>query len=359
MENVDLTPMTAQIASEVEGGKYESWSSSKFPLLGKTNVGAGRLTLQPRGFALPHYADSSKVGYVLQGTEGVVGMVLPNSSHQKVLKLKKGDIIPVPIGAVSWWFNNGDSELILVFLGETSTALIPGEFSYFFLTGAMGILGGFSTELTSGAYNLTKDEVQKLTKSQTGVLIIKLEEGKHMPNPKKDMSSKLVYSIDAAEPDIAIKNGGSVTKVTESEFAFIGETGLSAVRIKLEANAIKSANFPANYAVQLIYITKGNGKVEIVGINGKLVLDTTVKAGDLLVVPQFYVVAQIAGPDGMELLSVLTTTKPILEELAGDTSIWEALSPAVLEASLNVDEEFQQLFLSNTKKSSILIPPTI
>ena len=61
---LDLTPKTAEAVFEGDGGGYYTWSSS---LLSKYNLGAGRLVLQPRGFALPHYADSSKVGYVIQG----------------------------------------------------------------------------------------------------------------------------------------------------------------------------------------------------------------------------------------------------------------------------------------------------
>ena len=63
----DLKPMASETVFEGEGGAYYTWSSSKHPLLGKANVGAGRLVLQPHGFALPHLSDSSKVGFVLQG----------------------------------------------------------------------------------------------------------------------------------------------------------------------------------------------------------------------------------------------------------------------------------------------------
>ncbi|AES89539.1 cupin protein [Medicago truncatula] len=38
-------------------------------------------------------------------------MILPNTGKEVVLKLKQGDIVTVPIGAVSWWFNDGDSDL--------------------------------------------------------------------------------------------------------------------------------------------------------------------------------------------------------------------------------------------------------
>jgi len=61
---LDLTPKKAEALFEGDGGGYYTWS---MPLLAEKKLGAGRLVLQPRGFAFPHYADSSKVGYVIQG----------------------------------------------------------------------------------------------------------------------------------------------------------------------------------------------------------------------------------------------------------------------------------------------------
>lgn len=73
---IDLNPRTAnQTLFEGEGGAYYAWSSKAFPFLAQAKLGAGKLVLQPNGFALPHYADSSKVGYVLQGNS-----FLPNKN---------------------------------------------------------------------------------------------------------------------------------------------------------------------------------------------------------------------------------------------------------------------------------------
>lgn len=64
---LDLSPKFAQKIFEGEGGEYYSWSSSEYGLLKEAKVGGGRLVLHPRGFALPHCADSIKIGHVLQG----------------------------------------------------------------------------------------------------------------------------------------------------------------------------------------------------------------------------------------------------------------------------------------------------
>ncbi|KAK7293666.1 hypothetical protein RJT34_16538 [Clitoria ternatea] len=58
MDELDLTPKVAEAVLKEEGEGYSSWLNSE---LGKTNLGAGRLMLHPRGFALPYYADSSKI----------------------------------------------------------------------------------------------------------------------------------------------------------------------------------------------------------------------------------------------------------------------------------------------------------
>lgn len=50
--------------------------------------------------------------------------------------------------------------------------------------------------------------------------------------------------------------------------------------------------------------------------------------------------------------------RPLRGEFAGKASIWGTLSPAVQQVALNVDSEFQKLFISNTKETTNLIPPT-
>lgn len=52
---------------EGEGGAYYTWTATKYPVVVEAEVGAGKFILQPRGFALPHYGDTRKIGYVVQG----------------------------------------------------------------------------------------------------------------------------------------------------------------------------------------------------------------------------------------------------------------------------------------------------
>lgn len=236
-----------------------------------------------------------------------MGILFPNSP-EKVLLIKKGDVIPVPLGVVSWWFNGGDSEMVIVFLGDTTKAYIPGQFTYFLLTGGLGFLNGFSTQLISKTYNLTDKQSECLTKNQTAFLIIKLGDDITMPKPNvDDYDHKLFLSI---KDDITIvKEAGTISSFTSDKFPLLEQVGLSANYIKLENNAILAPKFALDSSVEVVYVVRGRGRVEIVGINGQSALDTEVKEGELFVVPKFFVSALVANEDGMDLFTVMTSSE--------------------------------------------------
>lgn len=74
-----------------------------------------------------------------------VGMLTPNSTEEMILVIKKGDVIFIPLGVISWWFNSGDSKTEIIFLGDTSKAYIPGQITDFLVAGILSTLGAFST----------------------------------------------------------------------------------------------------------------------------------------------------------------------------------------------------------------------
>ncbi|KAH9298951.1 hypothetical protein KI387_030633, partial [Taxus chinensis] len=72
-------------------------------------------------------------------------------------------------------------------------------------------------------------------------------------------------------------------------------------------HAMCSPGFSSDSAFQVTYIAQGSGRVQVVGIDGERVLETEIKAGSLFIVPRFYVVSKIAGEDGMQWFSIITT----------------------------------------------------
>ncbi|CAA2994238.1 glutelin type-D 1-like [Olea europaea var. sylvestris] len=352
---LDLSPKLAKKVYGGEGGSYYAWCPNELPMLREGNIGAAKLALEKNGLAMPRYSDSAKVAYVLQGN-GVVGIVLPEK-EEKVLAIKKGDAIALPFGVVTWWYNKQDTELVVLFLGDTKTAHKAGSFTDFFLTGSNGIFTGFSTEFVSRAWDLEESVVKTLVGQQSGKGIVKLDAGFQMPEPKAEHRKGMALNCEEAPLDVDIKKGGKVVVLNTKNLPLVGEVGLGADLVRLNGSAMCSPGFSCDSALQVTYIVRGSGRAQIVGVDGKRVLETTVKAGNLFIVPRFFVVSKIADPDGLEWFSIITTPNPIFTHLAGRTSVWKALSPQVLQASFKVAPEVEQKFSSKRKAEEIFFPP--
>lgn len=331
---LNLAPQVADnILVEVDSaGAYYEWTPAKSPVLKTANLGAGRLVLQPRGFALPHYSNCAKIGYVIQGT-CTVGMIQPNSPQEQVLIITKGDAVPVPLGATSWWFNGGDSAVTIVYLGETTRSYNPGQIDYFVLSGSISTYACFSSEFITKTYSITEDEGQKLTKSQTYPLMVKLGDIA-MPD-QANIEKTGVYASIVDCHDISAEN-----------LPLLEEVGLSASLVRLEPGAVFPPSYSTDESYRMFYAVAGSGKVQIVGLNGALALDGKVEEGEMFVVPSFFAVALIAAGQGMELFSVITSSRPKIGDLGGKLSPWKAMSSSVVQASLNVDVEFVKFFKS-------------
>ncbi|KAG8368775.1 hypothetical protein BUALT_Bualt15G0081800 [Buddleja alternifolia] len=268
-----------------------------------------------------------------------VGVVSPNSSKEKVLITNKGDAIPVPAGTISWWFNGGDLDVIIVFLGETSQSYNPGQIEYFFLTGAIGFLQGFSSEFLSKIYNINEQDSIKLAKSQTNALVLKLDDQIKMPdNDSNSNKEKHVSNLE----NLISSNVNA--EITADNFHLLEKVGLSASLVRLEPNSSLAPSYSTDASYRIIYVIKGSGKIQIVGLNGTQILDAKVEKDQLFVVPKFFAIAQLAGDEGLEFFSVITSSRPVFGELYGNLSPWKALSSSVLQASLSVDSKFVELF---------------
>ncbi|OMO67656.1 11-S seed storage protein, plant [Corchorus capsularis] len=353
--DLDLSPKLAKKLYGENAGSYHAWCPDELPMLRQGNIGAAKLALEKDGFALPRYSDSAKVAYVLQGT-GIAGIVLPES-EEKVISIKKGDALALPFGVITWCYNKEDTELVVLFLGDTSKGHKAGEFTDFFLTGPNGIFTGFTTEFVKRAWDVDDATVKSLVGNQTGKGIVKLDANVKMPEPKAEHRTGMVLNCEEAPLDVDIKDAGNVVVLNTKNLPLVGQVGLGADLVRLEGNAMCSPGFSCDSALQVTYIVRGSGRLQVVGVDGKRVLETIVKAGNLLIVPRFFVVSKIADPDGLSWFSIITTPNPIFTHLAGSIGAWKALSPEVLQASFNVDAETEKVFRSKRTNDAIFFPP--
>ncbi|KAG9453699.1 hypothetical protein H6P81_006603 [Aristolochia fimbriata] len=352
--DVDLTPKPANKCYGGDGGSYYSWSNSDLPMLGHAKIGAAKLSHNKNGLALPSYSDSAKIVYVLQG-KGRAGIVMPESK-EKVIAIKKGDALALPFGVTTWWFNDDDAELVVLFLGDTSKAHKIGEFTNFYLTGATGLFTGFTPEFVGRAWDLDEEQVKQFVHNQKATGIVKLKDGTQMP-VAKDERKGVVLNCEEAPLDVDIPKAGCVVVLNTQNLPMIKEVGLGADLVRIQGNAMCSPGFSCDSAYQVTYIVRGSGRVQVVGPDGKRALETHVKAGNLFIVPRFFVVSKISDADGMDWFSIITTPNPVFSHLAGRTGVWKALSPEVLQAAFNVSPELEKAFTSKRPKDEIFFAP--
>ncbi|KAF9620396.1 hypothetical protein IFM89_011769 [Coptis chinensis] len=352
--DLDLSPQLAKKLYGSDGGSYFAWSPTELPMLRQGNIGASKLALQKNGLALPRYSDSSKVAYVLQ----VAQPGLSFEAKEKVIAIKKGDAIALPFGVVTWYYNKEDTELVVLFLGKTDKAHKAGEFTDFFLTGPNSIFTGFSTEFVGRAWDLEQNFAKNFVASQTTSGIVKLKEGASMAEPKQADRDGLALNCEEAPLDVDVRGGGRVVVLNTQNLPLVGEVGFGADLVRIDGKSMCSPGFSCDSAYQVTYIIRGSGRVQVVGADGKRVLETTLKAGNLFIVPRFFVVSKIANDEGMDWFSIVTTPNPIFTHLAGRTSVWKALSPEVLQASFNVTPEHQKIFSSKRNDSEIFFAPS-
>ncbi|XP_047061363.1 11S globulin seed storage protein 2-like [Lolium rigidum] len=358
--SMDLSPKKPAKAYGSDGGSYYDWSPAELAMLGAASIGAAKLHLNAGGLSLPSYSDSAKVAYVLQGA-GICGLVLPEAAKEKVIPVKTGDTLALPFGAVTWWHNAaeaGDTELVVLFLGDTSKGHTPGRFTNFQLTGATGIFTGFSTEFVARAWDLDQDSAASLVSTQPGTGIVKIAAGHRMPEARAEDREGMVLNCLEAPLDVDIKGGGRVVVLNTANLPLVKEVGLGADLVRIDGHSMCSPGFSCDSAYQVTYIVRGSGRVQVVGIDGTRVLETRVEAGCLFIVPRFFVVSKIADETGLEWFSIITTPNPIFSHLAGRTSVWKAISPTVLEASFNTTPEMEKMFRSKRLDSEIFFAPS-
>ncbi|KAF3584257.1 hypothetical protein F2Q69_00032221, partial [Brassica cretica] len=336
---LDLTPKLPKQVYGGDGGSYFAWCPEELPMLKEGNIGAANLALKQYGFAVPRYSDSPRLSmffkkfYKLLFTFvihvsgfGTAGIVLPEK-EEKVIAINKGDSIALPFEVVTWWFNSEEADLEILFLGETHKAHKAGQFTDFYLTGSNGIFTGFSTEFVGRAWDLDETTVKTLVGSQTGKGIVKLDADFKMPQPKVEDRDGFVINCLEAPLDVDIKDGGRVVVLNTKNLPLVGEVGFGADLVLIDGHSMCSPGFSCDSALQVTYIVGGSGRVQVVGADGKRVLETHITAGSLFIVPRFFVVSKIADTEGMSWFSIVTTPDPNFTHLAGRTSMWKALSP--------------------------------
>lgn len=383
---------------EAEGGKTEFWNpdTQQFRCAG---VAFLRHTIRRKGLLVPSYANSVLMVFIEQG-RGFYGVVLPGcpetfqspqeqsgermrDRHQKVENFKKGDILIFPAGVTHWMYNNGDQDLKVVVMFDTTNRAnqldsIPQRF--FILGNPQGqqqgqqqqpllqqfqgdsILKGFDAEMLAAAFKMDREMGSKLKGENVKEgHIITIEKELQVTRPEKQQqqqqeesqqgeeqgngleetscSQRIRVNIDKLDQaDIFNPQAGHLTSLNSHHLSILNDVKLSAERGHLKKNALMGPFWVLN-AHSIMYPTDGEARVQIVNNQGKQVFDERLQKGELVLLPQNFAVMIQAGNQGFQWVAFKTNDNAMITPIAGRASVFRGLPVSVLANILQISEE--------------------
>ncbi|CAA0817417.1 12S seed storage protein CRA1 [Striga hermonthica] len=391
-----LTAQEPTLKFESEAGRTEFWdrNNQQFECAG---VAAVRNYIEPKGLLLPHYNNAPQILYVVQG-KGIQGTVIPGCAetyesgsqsrytgegsrftdrHQKVRQFRQGDVLALPAGLTLWFYNNGDEPLITVALLDTGNEInqLDQKFRNFFLAGnprggpqgqkgqqqqeesdRSNIFSSFDDQLLAEIFNIDTKTARNLKgqNDQRGQIVraerfnvVLPEEGLEEERMREGngleetlCTKKLKTNIDSpAHADVYNPRGGRITTLNSQKLPILSWLRLSAEKGILYRNAVVAPHWNVN-AHSIIYITRGGGRFQVVGQAGKSVFDGEVRQGQLIIVPQNYVVVKRASEEeGLEWIAFKTNDNAVTSQLAGRLSAIRGIPEEVLMNAYRISRQ--------------------
>ncbi|GFP82909.1 11s globulin seed storage protein 2 [Phtheirospermum japonicum] len=223
---------------ESEGGFTELWDEreDQFQCAG---VVAMRNTIRANGLSLPNYHPTPRLVFIEKG-QGFISITFPGCAetyhahatqqtresteewerkqqgsvrdlHQKVHRIRQGDIVAIPAGAAHWCYNDGNEELVAISINDLNhiSNQLDQKFRAFYLAGGVpkggkqeqarrtfqNIFRAFDKNLMAEAFNLSPEIVQRLQteEEQRGLIVIAKE---RMSFIRPDEERKEEYGSD-------------------------------------------------------------------------------------------------------------------------------------------------------------------
>ncbi|GAA0140398.1 hypothetical protein LIER_01754 [Lithospermum erythrorhizon] len=155
--------------------------------------------------------------------------------------------------------------------------------------------------------------------------------------------------------DVYNPNGGRIATVNSQTLPILNHLRLSAEKGTLYRNAIVAPHWNIN-AHSIIYVIRGSARIQVVGEQGRAVLDEEVQQGQLVIVPQNFAVVKKAGEDGFEYIAFKTNDNAVTSPLAGRLSALRGMPVDVLVNAYQISREDAQTLKYNRQEVTLLSP---
>ncbi|KDP26530.1 hypothetical protein JCGZ_17688 [Jatropha curcas] len=143
---------------------------------------------------------------------------------------------------------------------------------------------------------------------------------------------------DPSRADVYIPEVGRVSTINSHNLPILRFLQLSASHVVLRNNAVRLPHWHLN-AHSIIYALRGQGRVQITDEFGEIVFDGSVGAGQVLTVPQNFVVVKQAETERFEYITFKTSDNAMTNDLVGRTSAVRALPLEVIANAFRVSRE--------------------
>ncbi|KAF3341807.1 glutelin type-B 5-like isoform X1 [Carex littledalei] len=397
-------------------------------------LSARRRIIEPRGLRLPAYSNAPSLVYIKQG-RCLMGIVYPGcpesyqsfqqqfeqsrqevqaqgqrprDEHQKVQRIREGDVVALPAGVTHWFYNDGDVPVVAVTVSDISNSanqleprrrefLLAGRHqrggqSYETEQQSGNILTGFDTRFLAEALGVNQELARRL-QSQTDDRgeIVHVPQGLQLLRPSRiqeeqqqqqeeEFSGERYHAEwrgnyssngldenfctmrireninDPSRADIYNPRSGRITILNNQKLPILNNVQMSANRVVLRRNSVLAPHWNIN-AHSLIYVTGGSGRVQIVNHQGRTVFDGQLRQRQILLIPQNYAVLKRAYQDQFEYVSFKTNPNAMVSKITGKESIIGALPLDVLRASYRLTIEQARRLKNSRREEMALFAP--
>ncbi|KAM7526715.1 hypothetical protein LguiA_016617 [Lonicera macranthoides] len=316
--------------------------------------------------------------------------------HQKIHHFRQGDVIALPAGIAHWSYNDGNEQLVLVVVHDTGNYQnqLDQNLREFFLAGnqqeeqqrrgsshgqessaGVNIFQGFDEEVLAESFGVDTQTARKLqgqddnrgniVRVQKELQFLRpsrseeeQEGGEYRSNGLEETLCTMRIRENVEDPeraDMYTAQGGRISTLNSHNLPILRNVQLSAERGVLYRNAMVAPHWNIN-AHSVIYVIRGNGRIQIVGNSNRPAFDGEVREGQLLVVPQNFAVVKQAGNQGFEWVSFKTNDQAMVSPLAGKTSVLRAMPEEVLMNAYQLSGDEARRLKFNRQEVTILSP---
>ncbi|KAG5567414.1 hypothetical protein RHGRI_002832 [Rhododendron griersonianum] len=169
-------------------------------------------------------------------------------------------------------------------------------------------------------------------------------------------SARLVENInDPSRADFFNPKAGRLTTLNNFNLPILNFLRLNAEKGVLYRDAFMPPHYRLN-AHCVLYATRGEAQMQIVDNRGQSVFNDRIREGQMVVVPQNFVVSKQVGNEGFEWVAMKTHENAMFSTLAGRTSALRAMPVDVVANAYQISRD-EAMRLKMNREETILMEP--